>query len=167
MEIIEKGHTLSIKAGKRFPFKKILVDAGIAVGFVWGVFYVLVTFLSHDAGELFPYFSAITLLLIIPLAAGVLIRHSRHYAEILIDGQKNHLSLLNLWREQQVSFDDIKEFQVNKYRTKPGLYLYRLEAVPFSGKPLRLIQDVPDKQSLRSFGKKLEQLVNKPLTIID
>ena len=167
MEIIEKGPTISINAGKRFPFKKLLTDAGIAIFFVWGVFYVLVIFLSHGAGELLPYFIAITLLLIIPLAAGVLIRHSRHYAEILIDGEKRHLSLLNLWREQQVSFDDIKEFQVNKYRTKPGLDLYRLEAVPFSGKPLRLIQDVPDEQSLRSFGKKIEQLVNKPLTGID
>ncbi len=30
MEIIEKGHTISIHAGKRFPFKKILVDAAAA-----------------------------------------------------------------------------------------------------------------------------------------
>ena len=167
MEIIEQGHTISIDAGKRFPFKKILVDAGIAVAFVWGVFCVLVIFLSHDAGELLLYFIAITLLLITPLAAGVLIRHSRHYGEIQIDGEKRHLSLKSLWRRQQVSFDDIKEFQVDKYRTKPGLFLYRLEAVPFSGKPLRLIQDVPDKQSLRSFGRKIEKLVNKPLTIND
>lgn len=165
MEIIEKGHTISINAGKRFPFKKLLVDAGAAIFFVWGVFYVLVIFLSSDAGELLPYFIAITLLLIIPLAAGVLIRQSRHYRDILIDSEKRHLSLKSLWREQQVSFDDIKEFQVDKYRIKTGLFLYRLEAVPFSGKPLRLIQDVPDKQSLRSFGKKIEQLVDKPLIV--
>jgi len=163
MEIIEKGPIISINAGKRFPFKKLLVDAGIAIFFVWGVFYVLVIFLSHDAGGLLPYFIAITLLLIIPLAAGVLIRQSRHFGEILIDGEKRHLSLKSLWRKQQVSFDDIKEFQVDKYRIKTGLFLYRLEAVPFSGKPLRLIQDVPDKQSLRSFGKKIEKLVDKPL----
>jgi hypothetical protein len=149
MEIIEKGHTISINAGKRFPFKKILVDAGIAVIFVWGVFCVLVIFLSHDAGELLPY----------------LIRQSRHYGEILIDGEKRHVSLKSLWRKQQVSFDDIKEFKVDKYRIKTGLFLYRLEAVPFSDKPLRLIQDVPDKQSLRSFGKKIEKLVDKPLIV--
>ncbi|CAB1063721.1 hypothetical protein D1BOALGB6SA_8505 [Olavius sp. associated proteobacterium Delta 1] len=165
MEIIEKGHTISINAGKRFPFKKILADAGIAVVFIWGVFYVLVIFLSNDAGELLPYFIAISLFLIIPLAAGVLIRQSLHYGEILFDGEKRHLSLKSLWRKQQVSFDDIKEFQVDKYRIKTGLFLYRLEAVPFSGKPLRLIQDVPDKQSLRSFGRKIEKLVNKPLSI--
>lgn len=165
MEIIEKGPTISIKAGKRFPFKKLLVDAGIAIFFVWGVFYVLVIFLSSDAGELLHYFIAISLLLIIPLVAGVLIRQSRHYGEILIDGDKRHLSLKSLWRKQQVSFDAIKEFQVDKYRIKRGLFLYRLEAVPFSGKPLRLIQDVPDKQSLRSFGKKIEKLVDKPLIV--
>lgn len=165
MEIIEKGQAISIHAGKRFPFKKILVDAGIAVIFVWGVFCVLVIFLSHDAGELLPYFIAITFLLTIPLAAGVLIRQSRHYGEILIDGEKRHLSLKSLWRKQQVSFDDVKEFQVDKYRIKTGLFLYRLEAVTFSGKPLRLIQDVPDKQSLRSLGKKIEKLVDKPLIV--
>ena len=165
MEIIEKGLSISIHAGKRFPFKKLLADAGIAIFFVWGVFCVLVIFLSHDAGGLLPYFIAITLLLIIPLIAGVLIRQARHYAEILIDGEQRHLALKSLWRKQHVSFDDIKEFQVDKYRIKRGLYLYRLEAVPFSGKPLRLIQDVPDKQSLRSFGKKLEKLVNKPLIV--
>ena len=165
MEIIEKGATISINAGKGFPFKKLMVDAGIAIFFVWGVFFALVIFFSHDAGELFPYFIAITLLLILPLAAGVLIRQSRYYVEILIDGEKRHLSLKNLWRKQHVSFDDIKEFQVDKYRIKRGLFLYRLKAVPFSGKPLRLIQDVPDKQSLRSFGKKIEKLVDKPVIV--
>jgi hypothetical protein len=167
MEIIEKGQIISIHAGKRFPFKKILVDAGIAVVFVWGVFCVLVFFLSHDAGELLSYFIAITLLLIIPLVTGVLIRHSRHYSEILIDGEKRHLYLKSLWRNQHISFDDVKEFQADAYRTKPGLFLYRLKAVPFSGKPLRLIQDVPDKQSLRSLGRKLEKLADKPFAISD
>jgi hypothetical protein len=165
MEIIEKGQTISIHAGKRFPFKKILVDAGIAVFSVWGVFCILVIFLSHDEAELLPYFIAITLLLTIPLVAGVLIRHSRHYGEILIDGEKKHLLLKNIWRKQQVLFDDIKEFQVVKYRIRSAIFLYRLEAVPFSGKPLRLIQDVPDKQSLRSFGKKIERLVGKTVIV--
>jgi hypothetical protein len=165
MEIIEKGQTILIRAGKRFPIKKILVDAGIAVAFVWGVFYVLVSLLSYDAHELFPYFIALTLLLIIPLAFGVFIRHSRYFGEILIDAEKRLISLKSLWREQQVSFDDIKEFQVDIYRMKAALFLYRLVAVPFSGKPLRLIQDIPDKQSLRSFGRKIEKLVDKPVRI--
>lgn len=165
MEIIEKGQTISIHAGKRFPFKKILVDAGIAIIFVWGVFCVLVIFFSHDASELLPYFIAITLLLIIPIVAGVLIRQSRHYGEILIDREKKHLSLKNIWRQQQVSLDDIKEFQVGKYRIRSGIFLYRLEAVPFSGKPFRLIQDVPDKQSLLSFGRRIEKLMDKPVIV--
>ena len=38
VEIIEKGKTISINAGHKFPFKKILVDAGIVSVLVWGVF---------------------------------------------------------------------------------------------------------------------------------
>jgi hypothetical protein len=165
VEIIEKGQSILINAGHKFPFKKILVDAGIVIALVWGVFVFLVRFLAHDIRELLPYFMALTLLLIIPLISGVLIRHSRHYGEILIDGEKRLIFLKSLWRKRQVSFDDIKEFQVNKYRVRTGLFLYRLEAVLGSGKPLRLIQDVPDKQSLRSFGRKMEKLVDKPLIV--
>jgi hypothetical protein len=165
MEIIEKGHTISIHAGKRFPFKKILVDAAIFLILVWGVFSIFVIYLSYPTRVILPYFIAITLLLLIPFVSGVLIRQYRHYGEILIDGERRCLFLKSLWRKQQVSFDDIKEFQVDKYRIKTGLFLYRLEAVPLSGKPLRLIQDVPDKQSLQSFGRKIEKLVNKPLSI--
>ena len=165
MEIIEKGKSISIHAVQQFPFKKILVDAGIVVVFVWGVFFILVIFLSHDVGEILPYFIAITLLLLIPLVAGILIRQSRHYDEILINGERRFIFAKGLWRKQQTSFDDIKEFQVNKYRVRTGRFLYRLEAVLVSGKPLRLIQDVPDKQSLRSFGRKIEKLVDKPLIV--
>ena len=167
MEIIEKEKTISIIAGQQSPFKKILVDAGIVVVFVWGVFCILVIFLSHDVGEIFPYFIAITLLLLIPLVAGILIRQSRHYGEILINGEKRFIFARGLWREQQTSFDDIKEFQVNKYRFRKGQFLYRLDVVLASGKPLRLIRDVPDKQSLHSFGRKMEKFVNKPLNVSD
>jgi len=165
MEIIEKGHTISINAGKRFPFKKILVDAGIAVILVWGVFSILVIYLSYPVRVILPYFIAITLLLLIPLVSGVLIQHYRHYGEIFINSENKLIVAKWLWRKQQISFDDIREFQIKKYRIKTGLFLYRLEAVLFSRKSLRLIQDVPDKQALRSFGRKIEKLVNKPLTI--
>jgi hypothetical protein len=165
MEIIEKGKTISINAGHKFPFKKILVDAGIVSVLVWGVFGILVIYLSYPVRVILPYFIAITLLLIIPLLSGVLIRHSRHYGKVLIDGEKRLLALKGLWNKQQISFDDVREFQINKYRIKTGLFLYRLEAALFSGKSLRLIQDVPDKQSLRSFGRKIERLVNKPLSV--
>jgi hypothetical protein len=165
VEIIEKGKTISINAGHKFPFKKILVDAGIAVILVWGIFSILVIYLSYPVRVILPYFIAITLLLLIPLVSGVLIRHSRHYGELLINGENKLIIAKWLWRKQQISFDDIREFQVKKYRYRKGLFLYRLEAVPFSGKPLRLIQDIPDKQSLRSFGIKIEKLVNKPLSV--
>ena len=167
MEIIEKGKTISIIAGQQFPFKKILVDAGIVIVFVWGVFCILVIFLSHDVGEILPYFIAITLLLLIPLVAGILIRQFRHYDEILINGEKRFIFAKGLWRKQQTSFDDIKEFQVNKYRFRKGQFLYRLEAVLASGKPLRLIRDVPDKVALCSLGNKAGDLANKPLSVSD
>lgn len=167
MEIIEKGQSISIIAGQKFPFKKIFVDAGIVLILVWGVFSILVVYLSHPVREILPYFFAITLLFFITLVAGILIRQSRHYDEILINGEKRFIFAKGLWREQQTSFDNIKEFQVNKNRFRKGQFLYRLEAVLASGKPIRLIQDVPDKQSLRSFGRKIEKLVNKPLNISD
>ena len=93
MEIIEKGQSILIKAGQRFPFKKILIDAGIVAVFVWGVFCVLVIFLSHNAGGLLPYFIAITLLLLIPLVAGILIRQSRQYCEIRISVEEKLIFL--------------------------------------------------------------------------
>ena len=167
MEIIEKGHTISIHTSQPFPYKKILVDAGIVLVLVWGVFSILVIFLSYPVRVILPYFIAITLLLLIPLVSGVLIRQYRHYGEILINGENRLIVAKWLWRKQQISFDDIKEFQVKKYRYRKGLFLYRVEAILVSGKPLRLLQDVPDKQALRSFGRKIEKLVNKPLTISD
>ncbi len=167
MEIIEKGPTISINAGKQFPFKKILVDAGIAVILVWGLFSILVIYMSYPVRVILPFFIAITLLLIIPLVLGVLIRQYRHYGEILIDIENKFIVAKWPWRKQQISFDDIRDFQVQKYRIKTGLFLYRLEAILLSGKSLRLIQDVPDQQSLCSFGRKIEELVNKPLTVSD
>jgi hypothetical protein len=167
MEIFEQGHAISIHAGQPFPYKKILVDAGIVLVLVWGVFSILVIFLSYPVRVILPYFIAITLLLLIPLVSGVLIRQYRHYGEILINAENRLIVAKWLWRKQQISFDDIKEFQVKKYRYRKSLFLYRVEAILVSGKPLRLIQDVPDKQALRSFGRKIEKLVNKPLTISD
>ena len=87
MEIIEKGQSILIHAGQKFPFKKIFVDAGIVLILVWGVFSILVVYLSHPVREILPYFFAITFLLLIPLVAGILIRQSRHYDEILISGE--------------------------------------------------------------------------------
>jgi len=165
MEVLEKGKTLSIKAGQRFPIKKTLVDAGIVLILIWGIFTYLVLFLSQQDRELFPYFIAITLLLVVPLVSGILIRQSRHYREIVFDGERDMLSLKGVWGWRQVSFHEINELQVNKYRFKKKLFLYRLDVVLSSGKTLRLIQEVPDKEALYSLGKKAGDLIKKPFKV--
>ncbi len=163
MEVLQKGKAISINAGQKFPIKEMLGDAGIVLILIWGIFAVLVLFFSQAGGEMFPYFIAITLLLIVPLVSGILIRQSRHHREILFDGEGGVLSIRGIWRWRHVSFAEIREFQVNKY-FKRDLFLYRLDVVLSSGKILQLIQDVPDKRALCSLGEKVRDLVNKPLT---
>ena len=165
MEVLEKGKTVSIKAGQRFTIKKTLVDAGIVLILVWGIFAYLVLFLSQKGAEILPYFIAITLLLVVPLVAGILIRQSRQYREIVFDGESGVLTFKGLWSRRQVSFGEIKELQVEKYRFKRNLLLYRLDVVLSSGKTLRLIQDVQDKEALRSLGKKASTLLKKPISV--
>lgn len=165
MEVLEKGKTLSIKAGQRFPIKKTLVDAGIVLILIWGIFTYLVLFLSQQGRELFPYFIAITLLLVVPLVSGILIRQSRHYREIIFNGERGVLSLKGVWGRRHVSFHEIKGLQVNKYRFKRYVFLYRLDVVLSSGKTLRLIQEVPDKEALYSLGKKAGDLIKKPFKV--
>lgn len=165
MEVLEKGKSISIDAGKKFPIKDMLGEAGIVLILIWGVFAVLVRFFSHAGGQILPYFIAIALLLVVPLVSVILIRQSRHYGRILFDGERRVLSFRGLWRRQQVSFDEIRGFQVNKYRFKRDLFLYRFDLVLSSGKTLRLIQDVADKGSLYSLGEKVGDLVKRPLNI--
>ncbi len=165
MEVLEKGKTLSIKAVQRFPIKKVLVDAGIVLILIWGIFAYLVLFLSQKGAEILPYFIAIALLLIVPLVAGILIRQSRQYSEIVFDGESGVLSLKGVWSRRHVSFGEIKGLQVNKYRFKRYVFLYRLDVVLSSGKTLRLIQEVPDKEALYSLGKKAGDLIKKPFKV--
>ena len=165
MEVIEKEKTILIKSNRKLPFKDLLVDAGFIILLVWGVFTVLVVFLSQEAEELVLYFTAISLLLIIPLVAGILIRQSRQYQQIHFDGNEDILSLKGLWRQRQIAFKDIKAFQISTYKTKRGNVLYRFEAALLSGKFLRLIQDVPDTEALSPLGKKVSDLAEKPLNI--
>lgn len=165
MEVLEKGKTLSIKAGQRFPIKKMLMDAGIVLILIWGIFTYLVLFLSQQGRELFPYFIAITLLLVVPLVSGILIRQSRHYREIIFNGERGVLSLKGVWSWRQVSFHEIKALQVEKYRFKRNILLYRLDLVLSSGKTIRLIQDVPEKEALNSLCKKAGALLKKPFKV--
>lgn len=165
MEVLEKGKTLSIKAGQRFPIKKTLVDAGIVLILIWGIFTYLVLFLSQQGRELFTYFIAITLLLVVPLVSGILIRQSRHYREIIFNGERDMLSLKGVWSWRQVSFHEIKALQVEKYRFKRNILLYRLDVVLSSGKTIRLIQDVPEKEALNSLCKKAGALLKKPFKV--
>jgi hypothetical protein len=165
MEVLEKGKILSIKAGQRFPIKKILVDAGIVLILIWGIFAYLVLFLSQQGNELFPYFIPITLLLVVPLIAGILIRQFRNYREIIFDGERGALSLKGMGGWRQLSFHEIKALRVETYRFKKNLLLYRLVTVLSSGKTLRLIQDVPEKEALNSLAKKAGALLKKPLKV--
>ena len=165
MEVLEKGKILSIKAGQRFSIKKILVDAGIVLILIWGIFTYLVLFLSQQGREIFPYFIAITLLLVVPLVSGILIRQSRHYREIICDGERGVLSLKGMWSWRQVSFHEIKALQVEKYPFKRNILLYRLDVVLSSGKTIRLIQDVPKKEALNSLCKKAGALLKKPFKV--
>jgi len=165
MEILEKGKVISIRANQKFPLTKMLVDAGIVLILIWVVFAVLVVFFSRTSGELLPYFIAITLFLLVPLVTGILIRQSRQYRTVLFDGESGMLSLWSMWRSQEISFDQIKAFQINGYRFKRDVFLYRLEVVLSSGKVLRLIQDVPDQEALSILGEKVEDLVKKPVKV--
>ena len=165
MEVLEKEKILSIRAGKEFSIKSGFVDAGIVIILVWGVFAILVCFFSRESGEIFPYFIAITLLLLVPFGFGILLRQSRQFSEVLFDGEKQLLLLRRLWRRQQVSFDQINGLQISKYRFKKSLFLYRFEVVLTTGETLRLIQDVPDMTPLRSLGKKAGELVGMPLSV--
>jgi hypothetical protein len=165
MEVVEKEKTISIRSNRKIPFKDLLVDAGFILILVWGVFTVLVVFLSQEAREMVFYFVAISLLLIIPLVAGILIRQSRQFQEILFDGEKGTLCLKGFWRQRQIAFKDIKAFQISTYTTKRVTTLYRFEAALISGKTLRLIQDVPDKETLSPLGHKAGDLAGKPLDL--
>jgi hypothetical protein len=165
MEVLEKGKSISIHTGEKSPMKNILVDAGIVIILIWGVFIVLVYFFSKAGREMFPYFIAITLLLVVPLVSGILIRQSRRYREILFDGERKVLSLRGVWRSWQVPFEEIRGFQVNKYLFKRDLFLYRFEVLLSSGKILRLVQDVPDSEPLRSLGEKVRELAKRPLHV--
>ena len=165
MEVVEKGKTISIQSNRKLPFKDLLIDAGFILILVWGVFTVLVVFFSQDAKEIVLYFTAISLLLVIPLVAGILIRQSRQFQVILFDGDNGRLCLKGLWGKRQVAFKDITAFQINPYPTKQGTTLYRFEATLLSGRILRLIQDAPDKEALSPLGKKVGDLANKSLSI--
>lgn len=165
MEVLEKGKSISIHTGGRSPIKNILVDAGIVIILIWGVFTVLVYFFSRSGREMLPYFIAISLLLVVPLVSGILVRQSRRYREIIFDGERKVLSLRGIWRSWQVPFEEIRGFQVNKYPFKRDLFLYRFEAILSSGKILRLIQDVPDSEPLHSLGEKVRELVKRPLHV--
>ncbi|NIQ39922.1 MAG: hypothetical protein GTN81_15235 [Proteobacteria bacterium] len=163
MEVIEKDKTIFIHGGKPFPIRKILIDGCGVLVLVWGVFAFLVFFSGRSGRDIFPYFVAISLLLLVPMLLGILIRQSRYHRRILFDGEKEILFLRGLWRVWQVPFDQVREFQIDKYRLKRDIFLYRLNVVLHSGKTLRLVHDVPDRDVLGSLGNKVGELVRKPL----
>ncbi len=167
MEVCESGKTITIKSSRKFPIKTLLLDATSVLFLVWGVFTVLVVFFSQTAGEILLYFVAITLLLIVPLVIGILLRQTRQYEEILFNGEIGILAIKGVWRRYRIPLNAIKELQIKKYRYKQGIYLYRLEAIRYAGKTLKLVRDVPEIESIKSLGKKLEDLIKRPLRLSD
>jgi hypothetical protein len=167
MEVISKGRTIRIQSGQGFPFKGLFLDAAVVLILVWGIFLSLVFFFSQPGGVIFPYFIGITLLLLIPLITGILIRHARHYRDVFFDDRKRMLSIKGLWRRHLVSYNDISCFKINTSRYKDGSRIYRLETVLSSGKTLQLIQDVPDKEAICDLGKKVGDLIKKPFNLPD
>ena len=165
MEVLQKGKTISINPGHKFPAGKLLGEAAVILLFIWAIFTVLIVFFSRNVKGILPYFVAITLLLIIPLISGILVRFSRHYKIIIFDGEKNMLNVKGLWRWQKIAFNEVGRLKVNKYRIKKGLFLHRLDIVLVSGKNIQLIKDVPDKEALCSLGEKVGALANKPLDV--
>ena len=65
----------------------------------------------------------------------------------------------------RVFFKKKKTLQVETYRFKRKLLLYRFDVIFSSGKTIRLIQDVPDKEALYSLAKKAGSLLKKPLKV--
>ncbi len=167
MEVVETGKTISIHGGEKVPVRRILSDAGIVLVVVWGVFAFLVLFFGRPSRGLLPYFVAISFLLVVPLVSGILIRQSRYHRNILFDGEEKVLTLKGIWRVWQISFDEIREFQVKKNRLKRDVFLYRLDAVLSSGKVFHLVQDVPDREVLSSLGGQVGRLVGRPLNVCD
>jgi hypothetical protein len=165
MEIHERGDTLSIQPGQKIQLGGTLWPAAGILILIWAVFGVLVSFYSRRTGEILPYFVAVSLLLMVPLVLGLLIRQSRYHKMIRFDGSKGLLCLDGMWGSRRVPFDMIERFEMEQYRLKRDILLYRLIVRLVSGKTLRLVQDVPDRESLCILGERVGRLARKPLKV--
>jgi hypothetical protein len=163
MEVVDRKKTILIHPGQRFPLTKMIADAGVVIILVWGVFAALTVFSGRAVGDLLPYFIVITLFVIIPFTISIVIRLSRYYGTILLDGDRRVLSLQGIWRSMEVPFEEIESFQVSRYRFKRNVFVFRLEALLSTGEVLRLVQDVPDEETLRALGSKIGGLTKRPL----
>lgn len=166
MEVIQKGRTISIRPTDKLPVHATLRDAGIILVLIWAVFVVLVVFFAHDPSRIIPYFGALTLLVVVPLASGLWIKQARHNREVVVDGNRGLLLVKSPGRRQRFALDKIKTLQVKKYRYKTNLLLHRLEVELTSGRTALLIGDVQDEQSLVALGQKIGDVLNKPFAAL-
>jgi len=164
MEVQEKGKTISIHPGHKMPFARLILNVIGVLALIWGLFAILVLFFARSGHGMFPYFVAISLLLVVPFAAGILIRQSRYHRAVFFDGDKGTLFFRGIWRSWHVPFEQIREFQVHGYRVRSSVLLYRFQVALFSGKTLPLVIDVPDREGLRALGERVSTLVKRPLT---
>ena len=164
MEVHEKGKTISIAPGQKMPFARLIMNVIGVLALIWGLFAILVLYFARSGHGMLPYFVAISLLLVVPFVAGILIHQSRHHRAVFFDGEKGTLFFRGIWRSWQVPFEQIREFQVHGYRMRKNVLLYRFQVALFSGKTLPLVIDVPDREGLRALGERVSALVKRPLT---
>ena len=165
MEVHEKGRTISIVPGQKMPFARLIMNVIGVLALIWGLFAILVLYFARSGHGMLPYFVAISLLLVVPFVAGIVIRQSRHHRAVFFDGEKGTLFFRGIWRSWQVPFEQIKEFQVHGYRVRRSVPLYRFQVALSSGKILPLIIDVPDREGLQALGERVSTLVKRPLTL--
>ena len=165
MEVHEKGKNISIHPGHKMPFARLIMSVTGVLALIWGIFVILVLYFARSGHDMLPYFVAITLLLVIPFSAGILIRQTRYHRAIFFDAEKETLFFKGLWRSWQVPFEQIREFQVHEYRLRRSVTLCRFEVALSSGKTLPLIIDVPDREELRTLGERVSALVKRPLKV--
>ena len=165
MEVQEKGKIISIHPGHKMPFARLIMSVIGVLTLIWGIFTILVLYFARSGHGMLPYFVAISLLLVVPFAAGILIHQSRYHRAIFFDGEKETLFFKGIWRSWQVPFGQIRGLQVHGYRLRKSVLLYRFQVALSSGKTVPLIIDVPDREGLQALGERVSALVKRPLKL--
>jgi hypothetical protein len=165
MEVHEKGKNISIYPGGKMPLARLIMSVTGVLALIWGIFVILLLYFARSGHDMLPYFVAISLLLVVPFAVGILIRQSRYHRAIFFDGDNGILLFKGIWRSWQVPFEQITAFHVREYHLTRDVPLCRFEVALSSGKTVPLIMDVPKREELRALGERVSGLVKRPLKV--